>query len=330
MRHLVLLLACAGGAFALPSKEAHVVAPEEKHAANPARRPVAAYTRTVTAAIVRTEVRADDAPAQTHETAARVSLTIAGGEDCASSIVYNAIINSASGLLTTAKEYEPGSGSKAVSTIILIVMLVIGLFLVFAGEAFVMVSLMLIAVAVSFTALLYLFDFALRHNDSSFVACILPLILAGVSAVVIGIIISCLRKTIYTLSFFVFGAAAGVVGMLMLRQVIVSSNPSIGINPYFDWYWAGVAVVGIITGIIGTYLKEAIVWIVCIGVGSFLVTIATIGMFNLYDVKTPAYAFWILLGGVAAIGVVVHCMYWAKKSAAAKEAEGKGESLLAK
>jgi len=96
-------------------------------------------------------------------------------------------------------------------------------------------------------------------------------------------------------------------------------------------------VVGIITGVIGSYLKEVIVWTVCIGVGSYLVTIAAIGMFNLYDVETPAYAFWILLGGVAAIGVAVHCMYWAKKSAAAKEAEGaakeaegKGESLLAK
>lgn len=153
--------------------------------------------------------------------------------NCLAEIIYDTIINNAVNFLENVSD-SVGSTEKYMTMAILIGLIIVGLLLLLVGELFMRTTLVVSTSVVSFIFMLYLWNFILSNNDNDFVACTLPIIIAGAcTALIVGTIL-CLMNKIISLTFFAFGAIIGVLAGFILRSVILASNPDIALNAYFD------------------------------------------------------------------------------------------------
>jgi len=225
--------------------------------------------------------------------------------NCLAEIIYDTIINNAVNFLENVSD-SVGSTEKYMTMAILIGLIIVGLLLLLVGELFMRTTLVVSTSVVSFIFMLYLWNFILSNNDNDFVACTLPIIIAGAcTALIVGTIL-CLMNKIISLTFFAFGAIIGVLAGFILRSVILASNPDIALNAYFDWYWLAIVGLAIAFGFLGVFLKHLMIFLVCAALGSWLVASSSIGLFDLFGVHTEAWVFYVILGGVGGLGILAH------------------------
>ena len=195
-------------------------------------------------------------------------------------------------------------------TIVLSIVLAIGFFLLLTGEKFFKACIALVVGAGSFVGFLYLFDWAFTStasfNTSFFVECWLPFVLAIVCALLVAILVCCLVDALESLAVFLVGAAAGAIGMLVIRNFIIASNSSLATDPYFFYYWIGLAVVALLCGIIAVCCRRLVFLIASTTVGSYLFASSIMGLCQAYVAGgISGWIFYAIFGPMVLVGVLV-------------------------
>ena len=226
---------------------------------------------------------------------------------CLSPTVYAAIENSAARAL----DDTPRASNDLTFTIFaLALFLGVGLWLALAGECFVRTTLGTVTVIGTFMLTLYVSDWLLASSAGTppdgFVPCYLPLLLSIGMAVLTTSCAMCLVDALQSISFFLFGATAGVVAMLLLRSAIISAYPEVADAPAFRFYILSVCAVGAVAGLVGICLRTAVVLICSVALGSYLVAGSTLGLLLLGGAPgVAAWWFWLLFLVTACLGLAV-------------------------
>jgi len=229
---------------------------------------------------------------------------------CISRSVYLSLVDTTAAAAADLSS-NASTQDKVSSTIFLVCFIVCGLFLLFFGEHFVKSAITIIVSFCSFMAFLYLWDWiftpqTLTASDLDFVKCGLPLLLAMVCAIVATMVVMALISSIEWLTFFVFGAACGFVGMMALRSAILAGNPHLAASQAFDWYWVGLVTVSVVCGVVAVVLRKVVILIATVSLGGYMVAAAVLGLMQLYQNKTLSGAifFYIWLPTMA-VGALV-------------------------
>merc|ERR1711988_1179872 len=106
---------------------------------------------------------------------------------------------------------------------------------------------------VTFMGTLYLWQWTCSSTTvpmEGFVKCILPFVLACISALISSVLVILGMKKFTSLVFFIMGAAGGAVDMFLLRQVILAADSGLALAPNFTLYWIALAAVALLGGIL--------------------------------------------------------------------------------
>jgi len=250
-------------------------------------------------------------PAHTHTKHGLRTLANSGTPPtCVSRSVYDTLVDTSG---STSQAIE--SGGKAISVIFLAVWIIVGLFMLILGEKFLHSAVLMVTSYISFIMFLYLWDWIFTPEgtvwDATFVKCWLPLLLAFLCSLVITMIVQSLMKSIEWLTFFVFGAGVGFIGMMALRSAIIAGDPSLTDNSNFNWYWVGLVSVSIITGCIAVWMRKVVIMVCTVVLGAYMLATGILGIIALYDTNGfnggVFFAIWIpamIVGALVQIFVV--------------------------
>lgn len=235
------------------------------------------------------------------------------------SIVEGAITNS-TGFASNSSGVDPGDfrmqlelGNQVMTIITLAIIMLISVCLLILGEKLVNTLTILTTAITSFMAFLFLWQWAcssMVQPMEGFVKCILPFILAVLSAIIITVIVGILIKKFTSLVFFIMGAGGGAVGMFLLRQFIIAGNPQLASDWRFNFYWLGLAVVAILCGFLAVCLKRAVITTVTCILGGYGFAVALCGLIPACGGPYVAnYVFFIVAGITMVLGAIFQCIF---------------------
>merc|ERR1719502_157694 len=132
------------------------------------------------------------------------------------------------------------------------------------------------ALATTVFLVVFWFVFGIADNSSydptlpaSFSMCVLPFVLSIMSGILVALLCMCLIQKVVWMSFFIMGVCIGGICMYVLRDIIITANPSLATDPAFMWYWLATALVAIGCGGLAAWLKELVFVISSVAVGAF-------------------------------------------------------------
>jgi hypothetical protein len=209
------------------------------------------------------------------------------------------------------------TGSQVTTIIVLFVILATSILLLLAGEQLVNSIAVLTSVIVTFMGTLYLWQWACSSTTvpmEGFVKCILPFILACISALISSVLVILGMKKFTSLVFFIMGAAGGAVGMFLLRQFIVAGNPSLVNDTNFNLYWLALAAVALLGGVLAVCFKSTVVRVVTVVLGGYTFAVALCGLIPaLGGAYVPNYGFFVTAGVTMLLGAAFQCFCCKKR-----------------
>ena len=215
----------------------------------------------------------------------------------------------------------------ATRIIVLVCMLLISLLLLIWGTHFPTTSLTLIIFVVTFLFVYGIIDGAVYNQQwvSDFTMCVLPLVLAVLAGLLLAMAGVCFLHKVLWLSHFILGAALGGMGMYFIRAAVVSSNPALADNPEFAWYWVGLILISVISGVVAAYMKKLALAMVVVTIGSYGFAVSIAG-FVTTGGADPIGIGWFIALVLAAAGISILLQsYWMTKRGASPTNEGEEE-----
>merc|ERR1719238_2721948 len=168
--------------------------------------------------------------------------------------------------------------------------LVLSVLLLFFGTKLATTAIAMVLFVVSFFLTFGVLDSMFYKPDvaPNFNMCVMPWVAAVIIAMLAAIIVLCCASKIAELSLFVLGFGLGAVGMYMARSAIVASVPELMKETHgFSYYWAILAVVAILCGLLATWLKTGVYVVSTIGIGAYGVATCVAGLVMTADGGKP-------------------------------------------
>jgi len=223
--------------------------------------------------------------------------------------------------LSIVQDQDRAPGDEGAQISVLIVIGVLSLGLLFFGSEFATATVATTVFIVSF-----LFVYSVSDNlsfDSSqtadFSMCVLPLIMSIMAGVLFALFALCLIQRIVWMSFFLMGACIGGVLMYVIREIIISASPGAASDPAFRWYWLGTFAVAVVLGLVAAALKEFVLAVAAIGVGSYGFATFICGIIPAAGGQSVGGAAFIaIMIGAAALGALAQFMRNRSKAEAKK------------
>ena len=104
--------------------------------------------------------------------------------------------------------------------------------------------------------------------------------------------------------------AIGAVGGYIIRDIIIQVSPALAENQHFAFAWLGIAILALICGCLGSWLKDLVYAVATISVGSFGFATFVVGLVStLGGTPLGTAAFIAIMAASAALGALVqYCL----------------------
>lgn len=242
-------------------------------------------------------------------------------EQCVSMAIFNGCINyvirynwtvAAYTAYPTISHLRPAWGT----VLFFMLLIIVGSFELALGEWQLKASFMLLVATTTFLFALYVLIHVMMlaedAEDTTFVVCGLPLVLAITFSAIITVVAALLvrsrigEKTAY----FVFGASAGVLLTFQVRSFIVLLNPTIATNEFFNFYWMVIFGCGLICGLVGICVRTAPVVATSVSMGAYLMAISAMALLQLHvPGGVNGWYFFGIFGLQVALGLIIQLCF---------------------
>lgn len=207
-----------------------------------------------------------------------------------------------------------GLSETAVTCIVLSIILALSLVILLAGQYLAEIAVVMACSLFAFFGFFILIHQSIRADNFGydFYACVFPFMMALICSLVVDIIVLCLVRRVPAVTNFVFGAIAGAVLMLIMRQILIASDPTwVSTQHFNDLYWIFVGVVALLFGFLAVCLarsdgsKSLVVITVSCTLGGYGVALAITALVNLYTIEgMPDWSFLAIFIPATCVGLV--------------------------
>ena len=229
---------------------------------------------------------------------------------CPSQTTYNVVVNAASEIYGRSSMITLSMADKTVATIVLILMASAGFLLCLLGSKLLKLCTTLLTLAVSFFGLLYLLQWivseALNGDNAAFTVCWLPLIAAGVGALLIACIVLCIYSKIECLVTFLMGASLGFFAALEFRTFIIAADVGIATSAGFKYFWLAAAGAALVCGLLSCWMHKSVVAVATSFGGAYMFATGIMGLLQAYvDSGVSGWVFQAIFWPMFTIGFLV-------------------------
>ena len=207
-----------------------------------------------------------------------------------------------------------GLSETTVTCIVLSIILVVSLVILLAGQYLAEIAVVMACSLFAFFGFFILIHQSIRADNfgHDFYACVFPFMMALICSIVVDVIVLCLVRRFPAVTNFVFGAIAGAVLMLILRQILIASDPTwVSTEHFNDFYWIFVGVVALLFAFLAVCLarsdgsKSLVVIVVCCTLGGYGMALAISALVNLYTIEgMPDWSFLAIFIPATCVGLV--------------------------
>eukprot|EP00322_Chrysochromulina_rotalis_P029326 CAMPEP_0115853300 /NCGR_PEP_ID=MMETSP0287-20121206/13433_1 /TAXON_ID=412157 /ORGANISM="Chrysochromulina rotalis, Strain UIO044" /LENGTH=330 /DNA_ID=CAMNT_0003307373 /DNA_START=43 /DNA_END=1035 /DNA_ORIENTATION=+ len=258
---------------------------------------------------------------------------------CLSDDLYSILMNAGEVYRTTSLSHEDatrfrvnisvmGLSETAVTILVCAAILLASLPVLLAGQKLTYVAVLVVASLSSSLSFFIIFYHAVRLSNSDsydFYPCGFPVLLALLLALLVDILIIALARRFDWLPNFIFGCAAGAVGGMLLREVLIAQDATRVTGDWFNsYYWVFIAVFALIIGLLASFATNGqkgrqpksvvIVTVTCI-VGAYGATLAITALVNVcVEEGMPSWSFLAIAAPLAFVGFLFQWFVTGKRA----------------